>query len=349
MADFKIDGRMKVKKLKELFKEEFGGTLRVYNGNKLAADDVTLASIRCSDDANCGEFTCRASRTVGKFCEELLHDFGIKVKVATPDDWVIVLDGITLATLKDLPDNLTRAEMEDYLSYKRSPNVKDTSKAEVEEQETSYDDMGTESNDTELHLKSYMSEDSEKFGFKNEDTDEMVIPCVYDAVGEFGNNGLAPVFWVDADYILHLEAFIDVNGDVQMYFSNAENSYNMGGVCGGASTFQNGFSLIQDIDGLTILSINGDKKLVNIPELEEEVNFEFMNNELEDFNASFDENGNIIIVTMDELYGVLNSDGELIIPCDYAELSRTETGFSACKEWGDEDKILFDIHGNQLN
>ena len=36
MAEFKIDGRMKVKTLKEKFKEEFGGTLRVYNGNKTA-------------------------------------------------------------------------------------------------------------------------------------------------------------------------------------------------------------------------------------------------------------------------------------------------------------------------
>ena len=49
MADFKIDGRMKVKGLKEKFKETFGLTLRVYtttNCKSPAKDDATLASIR---------------------------------------------------------------------------------------------------------------------------------------------------------------------------------------------------------------------------------------------------------------------------------------------------------------
>ena len=43
MADFKIDGRMTVKQLKENFKKEFEGTLRVYNGREKANDDTTLA------------------------------------------------------------------------------------------------------------------------------------------------------------------------------------------------------------------------------------------------------------------------------------------------------------------
>lgn len=107
MAEFKIDGRMKVKKLKELFKEEYQGTLRVYNGSKIADDNDTLASIRGNEGAKEGSFVCRASRTVGKFIEDMWNTFGIKVKVASPDDWVLVLDGITLSKLKDISNKQT--------------------------------------------------------------------------------------------------------------------------------------------------------------------------------------------------------------------------------------------------
>ena len=135
MADFKIDGRMKVKKLKELFANEFGGTLRVYNGKKLAEDDATLASIRSNDGAKGGEFTCRASRTVGKFEQEIWDVFGIKVQVATCDDHVLVLDGITLSKVKDIPKYASKESMEEFLSYKRK--AKDGVAAETEEENTS--------------------------------------------------------------------------------------------------------------------------------------------------------------------------------------------------------------------
>ncbi|MDE5725054.1 MAG: hypothetical protein K2I12_03470, partial [Duncaniella sp.] len=57
MADFKIDGRMKVKGLKEKFKETFGCSLRVYTTvacKSPAKDDATLASIR-AEGAKGGE------------------------------------------------------------------------------------------------------------------------------------------------------------------------------------------------------------------------------------------------------------------------------------------------------
>ena len=119
MAEFKIDGRMTVRQLKENFKNEFEGTLRVYNGREKADDSATLASIRVNDDAKGGELVCRASRTVGKFEQEMLDVFGIKVQVASPDDWVLALDGITLANLKNIKKNATKADMEELVAYKR--------------------------------------------------------------------------------------------------------------------------------------------------------------------------------------------------------------------------------------
>ena len=49
MAEFKLDGRMKVKTLKENFNKCFGATLRVYTTpacKQFADDNATLASIR---------------------------------------------------------------------------------------------------------------------------------------------------------------------------------------------------------------------------------------------------------------------------------------------------------------
>ena len=118
MAEFKIDGRMTVRTLKESFKNEFEGTLRVYNGREKADDNVTLATIRKVDDVKSGDYVCRASRTVGKFEEEMMEVFGIKVQVASPDDWVLALDGITLANLKNIKPKATKADMEELVAYK---------------------------------------------------------------------------------------------------------------------------------------------------------------------------------------------------------------------------------------
>lgn len=118
MAEFKIDGRMTVRTLKDSFKKEFEGTLRVYNGKELADENATLASIR-QDEAKGGELVCRASRTVGKFEQEMKEVFGIRVQVASPDDYVLALDGITLANLKNIKKYATKADMEELVAYRR--------------------------------------------------------------------------------------------------------------------------------------------------------------------------------------------------------------------------------------
>lgn len=49
MANFSVDGRLKVKTFKANFKKAFGATLRVYtttNCKAPANDEVTLASLR---------------------------------------------------------------------------------------------------------------------------------------------------------------------------------------------------------------------------------------------------------------------------------------------------------------
>lgn len=99
MADFKIDGRMKVKGLKEKFKETFGLTLRVYTTTTCkspAKDDATLASIR-AEGAKGGEVVVGSNRKVGSFEKMVADAYGIGVQVANADNTKLSNDDDTLA------------------------------------------------------------------------------------------------------------------------------------------------------------------------------------------------------------------------------------------------------------
>lgn len=85
MADFSIDGRMKVGNLKKQFKAAFGSTLRVYKDKHFADDDATLASIR-EGNVKGGALSVKGNMQVGNFEKKMLEIFGINVQVANADD-----------------------------------------------------------------------------------------------------------------------------------------------------------------------------------------------------------------------------------------------------------------------
>lgn len=124
MAKFKITPTTTVAELKEQFRNEIGGVLRVYEGRSQAPADATLVSLGAKE----GELECRTSRTVGKFEEAFQKDLNLKVKVYTKDENVSVLDGITLATVKEIPNMSTHAKMEKYLSYQRDEKAEEENK-----------------------------------------------------------------------------------------------------------------------------------------------------------------------------------------------------------------------------
>lgn len=97
MADFKISGRMKVEALQKQFKENFGGTLRVYSGNKFADPSATLASIR-TGDAKGGMFSVSGNMRVGRFENEMKKRFGIRVQVANKNNTALSPNNISLST-----------------------------------------------------------------------------------------------------------------------------------------------------------------------------------------------------------------------------------------------------------
>jgi hypothetical protein len=80
MAEFNISGRLTVKSLKKQFEDSFGLELRVYDGNKFAEGDSTLASI---SKIKVDDFECRSNMIISNF-ESKFHDAtGIKVQIAT--------------------------------------------------------------------------------------------------------------------------------------------------------------------------------------------------------------------------------------------------------------------------
>lgn len=117
MAEFKIDGRMKVKTLKETFKESFGGTLRVYVGNRKADENATIASIR-EEGKPAGGMVVAKSWYVETFENKMLEEYGIKVQVFTCDDWVAVLDGIKLEDVGKIKKGATKADMVSFVTKK---------------------------------------------------------------------------------------------------------------------------------------------------------------------------------------------------------------------------------------
>ncbi len=96
MANFKISGKMNVETLQKQFKDSFGGTLRVYSGNKFADPKATLASIRKAD-AKGGEFSASGNMHVGTFEDEMKKNFGINVQVANKDNSALSPNDISLS------------------------------------------------------------------------------------------------------------------------------------------------------------------------------------------------------------------------------------------------------------
>lgn len=106
--EIKIDGRLLVSTLCDRFKKEFGGTLRVYKGNKRCTGAEKVSDLVTAT----GTYECRSSKTVGGFEQDLMKNFRLKVQVASADDWVLALDAMTLSKLPEIPKNATKAQME---------------------------------------------------------------------------------------------------------------------------------------------------------------------------------------------------------------------------------------------
>ena len=100
MADFDITGNMLIKSLKEDFKKEFGGTLRVYDGRSLANDNDTVGSVAKKTIKRGSEVRANSNLLVRTFEKSLKDSYGIRVEVATSDNSKLADDNCRLRDLK---------------------------------------------------------------------------------------------------------------------------------------------------------------------------------------------------------------------------------------------------------
>lgn len=110
---FVLKNSTKVSELKQAFNERFGSLLRVYEGRSQVDDAATLAEVGLTNE---GTFECRGNLQVGTFITRMAEEHGLKVKVYTCDDWVAVLDGLTLTASGLVKKSATRADMETMLA-----------------------------------------------------------------------------------------------------------------------------------------------------------------------------------------------------------------------------------------
>ena len=128
MATLHLTKDTTVEALRNEFFDNFGAQLRMYNGNKKAEMSDTLGSLGLTQE---GEFECRSSLTAGSLIERMAAEFGLKVKVYTCDEWVAVLDGLTLESAGKVKKNAVKADMESMIAYQRTDNETETSGAQV--------------------------------------------------------------------------------------------------------------------------------------------------------------------------------------------------------------------------
>lgn len=118
MAILNLTKTTTVEALRKEFNDAFGAQVKLYNGNKKADPGDTLGTLGLVED---GTFECRSSLTVASFIDRMAER-GLKVKVYTCDEWVAVLDGLTLESAGKVKKNAVKADMESMIAYQRKDN-----------------------------------------------------------------------------------------------------------------------------------------------------------------------------------------------------------------------------------
>ena len=106
-ADLDVQGNMKVKTLQKNFSNSFGCELRIYNGQKFANKDDTIAKLRDKNiKSSEEEFKIRASWTVYRLEKQFAERFGIKVQVALPENGGLAENSQTLGAVSRIKNEL---------------------------------------------------------------------------------------------------------------------------------------------------------------------------------------------------------------------------------------------------
>ena len=134
MINISLVGQTKVSTLQKRFKNEFGLTLRIYEGRSFADPNATLGQIRKKQGAP--EIGIRRNTKIGNLEAKFLDEAGIKVQIAGSDDSYLCDNDLTLAAaLTEDQRKLGRKQAKSAASAPQKPDG---------EQETSHKDSADE-------------------------------------------------------------------------------------------------------------------------------------------------------------------------------------------------------------
>jgi len=121
MKQITINSQTDVRSLKKQFKSVTGGTLRVYQGTRVLDDSTPLKRIPGARIPKGGTFQFDEDATVGNFREKFREELGINVKVASPDNWVVVLEEFPISRICGIPRNAVIESMKRMLGKDWKP------------------------------------------------------------------------------------------------------------------------------------------------------------------------------------------------------------------------------------
>ncbi len=130
MAVLNLTKNTTVEALRKEFFNAFGAQIKLYKGNKKAEMEDTLGDLGLTAE---GEFECRSNLTVGSFIRRMAKNHGLRVRVYTSDEWVAVLDGLTIESAGKVKKNAVKADMESMIAYKHKTDTANSDEDEDED------------------------------------------------------------------------------------------------------------------------------------------------------------------------------------------------------------------------
>lgn len=204
-----INGRMKVKTLKDQFKADFGLSLRLYDGRSFANEDSTLASIRKEGDINiAGEFSPRRNMLVGNFEEKMMETFGIKCQISGSDDSYLCDNDLTLAAAQEKDQaKLERASSRKDSVSKIEEDSSENQDETIDECEVSEDELADIAYDSDIEIN--CSSDIEKL-FRQ----KRIQDILYSIHGYFSNKLYMKLGWHEDFTRDHIYSFVGLTPEL---------------------------------------------------------------------------------------------------------------------------------------
>ena len=132
MAGLTIVGQMKVSTLQKEFLNEFGLSLRIYDGREFADEEKTLGQVRKKKGSETG-LSIAKNMKVGNLEDKFEEEFGLKVQVAGSDNSYLCKDELTLnAAQQEDEKKLARRARKEARGQQAGPDSEDEDEDEFD-------------------------------------------------------------------------------------------------------------------------------------------------------------------------------------------------------------------------